>query len=136
MQFHRFLHHPTYSTGFSQHPSPYSYKNHLKPFNIPSKSSDQLLTLLQYIDMGGKGGGSGGGKGGGGAGSAKGGGGGGGKGNSSGGGKTTSSGGGAMMKAPGGVGYISRAGFESNPQGYFHGLHHGGGQQAGPNDDC
>jgi hypothetical protein len=32
-----------------------------------------------------------------------------------------------MMKAPGGDGgYISRPGFESNPQGYFQGLHQGG----------
>ncbi|XP_059645859.1 glycine-rich protein DOT1-like [Cornus florida] len=33
---------------------------------------------------------------------------------------------GGMMKAPGGDGsYISRDGFESNPQGYFSGLHAG-----------
>ncbi|GKF98617.1 glycine-rich RNA-binding protein 7-like protein, partial [Tanacetum coccineum] len=56
----------------------------------------------------------GGGKGG--SSSAKGGGGGGGKGG----------GGSGFMKAPGGDGsYISRAGFESNPKGYFDGLHGG-----------
>jgi hypothetical protein len=34
-----------------------------------------------------------------------------------------------MMKAPGGDGaYISRPGFESNPQGYFQGLHGAGGK--------
>lgn len=33
---------------------------------------------------------------------------------------------GVMMKAPGGNGsYTSRSGFESNPKGYFHDLHHG-----------
>lgn len=36
-------------------------------------------------------------------------------------------GGGKMMKAPGGGGaYISRPGFESNPQGYFQDLRKGG----------
>ncbi|XP_058181191.1 uncharacterized protein LOC131299625 [Rhododendron vialii] len=94
--------------------------------------------------MGGKGGGGGGGKGGGGGGkggSRKGGGGGGsgagriggsGGGGSKGGSGSASKGsgggsgggGGGMMKAPGGGGeYISRGGFESNPQGYFSGLH-------------
>ncbi|XP_042396423.1 probable H/ACA ribonucleoprotein complex subunit 1 [Zingiber officinale] len=77
---------------------------------------------------GGKGGGSGGGKGGGGGGGSKGGGGGqsskGGGGGGSFAGKS-SGGGGGMMKAPGAEGYISRSGFESNPQGYFNGLHHG-----------
>ncbi|KAG6476344.1 hypothetical protein ZIOFF_065586 [Zingiber officinale] len=30
-----------------------------------------------------------------------------------------------VMKAPGAEGFISREAFEKNPQGYFHGLHHG-----------
>ncbi|RAL52085.1 hypothetical protein DM860_014912 [Cuscuta australis] len=71
---------------------------------------------------GGKGGGSGGGGGGrsGGGGGAKGGGG------AGGGGSSRSGGGGSgQMPAPGTGGgqYISRAGFEANPQGYFAGLH-------------
>lgn len=45
-----------------------------------------------------------------------------------GGGKSSGSGsdGGGMMKALGGEGLISRKGFESNPQGYFSGLHGSG----------
>ncbi|XP_045790767.1 probable H/ACA ribonucleoprotein complex subunit 1 [Trifolium pratense] len=65
------------------------------------------------------------GKGGSGGGGAK-----GGAGGSSGGGSkgsTGGSGGGGSMKAPGGGGsYISRGAFESNPQGYFSGLHSAG----------
>ncbi|KAG6479164.1 hypothetical protein ZIOFF_062625 [Zingiber officinale] len=34
-------------------------------------------------------------------------------------------GGDEVMKAPGAEGYISREAFEKNPQGYFHGVHHG-----------
>ena len=57
---------------------------------------------------------------------------GGGKGSSGGGGSSKGSGsvgaGGGYMKAPGGGGsYISRAGFEANPRGYFSGLR--GGQK-------
>ncbi|KAF8046900.1 hypothetical protein N665_3345s0005 [Sinapis alba] len=50
-------------------------------------------------------------------------------GNSSGGGKSGGGGGGGYMVAPGSKGgaYISRGGFESNPQGYFSNLH-GSGQ--------
>nr|GEX23729.1 hypothetical protein [Tanacetum cinerariifolium] len=75
-----------------------------------------MLMIRPNKKMGGKGGGGGGGKGGGGGGgSAKGGGGGGKSGEGSG-----------SMKAPDGDGsYISRAGFESNPEGYFDGLHGG-----------
>uniref|UniRef100_A0A1S4BSY3 Single-stranded DNA-binding protein-like n=2 Tax=Nicotiana TaxID=4085 RepID=A0A1S4BSY3_TOBAC len=41
-------------------------------------------------------------------------------------GSSGGSGGCGMMKAPGGGGaYISRPGFESNPKGYFSGLHTG-----------
>ncbi|XP_010527141.1 PREDICTED: putative glycine-rich cell wall structural protein 1 [Tarenaya hassleriana] len=73
--------------------------------------------------MGGKGGGGGGGKGGGGGGG--GGKGGGGRSGGGGGGK----GGGGMMVAPGrgGGAYISRGSFESDPKGYFDGLHQSGG---------
>ncbi|KAK2971060.1 hypothetical protein RJ640_022615 [Escallonia rubra] len=73
---------------------------------------------------GSKGGGGGGGKGSGngGGGGGKGGGGSGAKGSGAGGG---GGGGSGYMKAPGGGGgsYISRAGFESNPQLYFSGFH-------------
>ncbi|XP_021986801.1 glycine-rich RNA-binding protein 5, mitochondrial-like [Helianthus annuus] len=78
---------------------------------------------------GGKSGGGGAGKGGGGGGAM------GGKGGSGGLGSSCKGGGsggnsGGSMKAPGGGGaYISRAGFESNPKGYFGGLH--GNHQTG-----
>ncbi|XP_018452352.1 uncharacterized protein LOC108823607 [Raphanus sativus] len=73
--------------------------------------------------MSGKNGSSGGGKSGGGGGKSSGGSG------SSGGGKSGGGGGGNNMVAPGSKGsaFISRGGFESNPQGYFSNLH-GSGQ--------
>lgn len=80
--------------------------------------------------MGGKGGGSGGGKGGGGVGKGGGGGGKGGGASSKGGSScgSGSKGGSGMMVAPGtgGASHISRDVFESNPQGYFSGLHESG----------
>ncbi|KAJ0236347.1 hypothetical protein HA466_0256660 [Hirschfeldia incana] len=71
--------------------------------------------------MSGKGGSSGGGKSGGGGGKSS--------GSSSSGGGKSGGGGGGYMVAPGSNGsdYISRGGFESNPQGYFSNLH-GSGQ--------
>ncbi|KAL3510649.1 hypothetical protein ACH5RR_030050 [Cinchona calisaya] len=82
----------------------------------------------EYFKMGGNGSSSGGGdKGSGGGGKGSGGSCGGGKGGSGGsckGGSCGSGGGGGgLIKAPGGGGsYISRAGFEANPRGYFSGL--------------
>ncbi|CAK9174811.1 unnamed protein product [Ilex paraguariensis] len=89
------------------------------PIVVIHKEILAIAYPLNNFQMGGgKGGGGGGGKSGGGGGAP-------GGGSSS--SKGSGGGGSGMMKAPGGGGssFISRAGFQSNPQIYFAGLHAG-----------
>uniref|UniRef100_A0A7N2KKF9 C2H2-type domain-containing protein n=1 Tax=Quercus lobata TaxID=97700 RepID=A0A7N2KKF9_QUELO len=87
---------------------------------FPTQADLQQHYNEEHSKMGGKGGGGGGGKRGGGGGK-----GGGGGGKSAGGSSSKGGSSGGMMVAPGSGGgsHISRDTFESNPQGYFSGLH-------------